>query len=124
MVRDALLWRDFIGPEHKQGAKRRAQGAGRRAQGARATSWSDVSVALLLSASESAAKPASPISLDPRLQPISNGQGCSVARLNWLRGGRARFDLLELRQRRVALERLRERRGARLTDLVVDQSVA
>ena len=44
---------------------------------ARATYESDVSVALLLSASESAAAPASPIRLPPRLQRGEEGQGCS-----------------------------------------------
>jgi hypothetical protein len=34
------------------------------------------------------------------------------------------LDLLEQRQRRVALERLRKRRGARLADLVVPQAAA
>ena len=38
------------------------------------------------------------------------------------KAGRAR--LLELCQRRVALERLRERRGARVADLVVRQAAA
>jgi hypothetical protein len=33
-------------------------------------------------------------------------------------------DLLELCQRRVALERLRERRGARLADMVAGQTAA
>jgi hypothetical protein len=39
------------------------------------------------------------------------------------RAGRAR-DLRKRRQRRVALERLRERSGAHLADLVVVQAVA
>ena len=44
---------------------------------ARATYESDVSVALLLSASESAAAPASPIRLVLRLQRGEEGQACS-----------------------------------------------
>jgi hypothetical protein len=44
---------------------------------ARATYWSDVSVALLLSASESAAAPASPIWLLVRLQRGEESKGCS-----------------------------------------------
>jgi hypothetical protein len=44
---------------------------------ARATYWSDVSVALRLSDSESAAAPTSPIRLAPRLQRGEEGQGCS-----------------------------------------------
>jgi hypothetical protein len=44
---------------------------------ARATYSSDVSVALLLSASESVAAPATPIWLYPRLQRREEGQGCS-----------------------------------------------
>jgi len=44
---------------------------------ARATYESDVSVALLLSASESAAAPASRILLFHRLQRGGEGQGCS-----------------------------------------------
>ncbi len=51
---------------------------GRLAQSrARATYSSDVSVALILSASESAAVPASPIWLDLRLQRGEEGEGCS-----------------------------------------------
>jgi hypothetical protein len=34
------------------------------------------------------------------------------------------LDLLERRQRRVALERLRERRGARVSDMVIPQAAA
>ena len=44
---------------------------------ARATYLSDVSVALLLIASESVAAPASPIRRLPRLQQGEEGQGCS-----------------------------------------------
>ncbi len=44
---------------------------------ARATYLSDVSVALILSASESAAAPTSPISSPSRLQRGEEGQGCS-----------------------------------------------
>jgi hypothetical protein len=43
----------------------------------RATYNSSVSVALLLSASESAAAPAAPIWFLPRLQRGEEGQGCS-----------------------------------------------
>jgi hypothetical protein len=90
---------------------------------ARATYESDVSVALLLSASESAATPASPMLLLPRLQREENGQGC------WWRDRAAgteqgERDLRERSQRRVALERLRERRGARVADLVAPQAAA
>ncbi len=88
-----------------------------------ATYESDVSVALLLSAKKISAAPASPIWLLCRLQRGEEGQGC------WRRdrttsteqGAR---DLLERRQRCVALERLRERRGARIADLVVIQAAA
>jgi hypothetical protein len=90
---------------------------------ARATYCSVVSVALLLSASESAAAPASPISLYCRLQRGDEGQVCS-----WRdRAAGAKLgarDLLQRRQRRVALERLRERRGARVADLVAPQAAA
>ncbi len=48
-----------------------------RAGQARATYLSKVSVALLLSASESAAAPASPIWLSATLQRGDEGQGCS-----------------------------------------------
>jgi hypothetical protein len=47
---------------------------------ARATYKSDVSVALLLSASESAAAPASPIWFSHRLQRREEGQGMLVAK--------------------------------------------
>jgi hypothetical protein len=50
---------------------------GRRNRAGRATYPSDVSVALLLSASESAAAPASPIWLFHTLQRGEEGQGCS-----------------------------------------------
>jgi hypothetical protein len=79
---------------------------------ARATYVSVVSVALLLSASESAAAPRSPIWLFCRLQRgEGEGQRCSWQdrAAGTEQGVR---DLLELSQRRVALERLRERRGA------------
>jgi hypothetical protein len=73
---------------------------------ARATYESDVSVALLLSAAESAAAPASPIWLLYRLQRGEEGQGCSWR--DWAAGTEeSARDLLERRQRRVALERLR-----------------
>ncbi len=94
-----------------------------------ATSWalatytSDVSVALLLSASESAAAPASPIVLPDSLQRGENSQGCSWRdrAAGTEQGAR---NLQERRQRRVALERLRERRGTRGPDLGVFQPAA
>jgi hypothetical protein len=73
---------------------------------ARATYKSDVSVALRFSASESAAAPASPISLLCRLQRGEEGQGCSW-RDRAAGAEQGARDLLERRQRRVALERLR-----------------
>ncbi len=90
---------------------------------ARATYNSVVSVALLLSASESAAAPAAPIWLVPRLQREDEGQGCSWRDRAACSKQGAR-DLLELCQRRVALERLRERPGARVADLSAIQAVA
>ncbi len=78
---------------------------GRRHRAGRATYTRDVSVALLLSASDSAAAPASPIRLDPRLQRGEEGQGC-CGETGPPTQSRAR-DLHERRQRRVALERLR-----------------
>ncbi len=80
---------------------------GRRAQSrARATYYSDVSVTLILSASESAAAPASPIWSLKMLQRGEVGQGCSWRdkAAGTEQGAR---DLLERRQRRVTLERLR-----------------
>jgi hypothetical protein len=72
-------------------------------QGAR-DFFSDVSVALLLSASDSAAAPASPIWLPPWLQRGEEGQGCSWRdAVGTEQGAR---DLRQRRQRRVALERL------------------
>jgi hypothetical protein len=50
---------------------------GRRQRAGRATYTRDVSVALLLSASESAAAPASPIQLYDRLHRGEEGQTCS-----------------------------------------------
>jgi hypothetical protein len=50
---------------------------GRRHRAGRATYSSDFSVALFLSASESAAAPAAPIPLPPRLQRGEGGQACS-----------------------------------------------
>ncbi len=50
---------------------------GRRHRAGRATSKSDVSVALLLSASESAAAPCLPILFRTRLQRGEEGQGSS-----------------------------------------------
>jgi hypothetical protein len=90
---------------------------------ARATYLSDVSVALLLSASESAVAPASPIRLITRLQRGEEGQRCSWRDRATDKEQGVR-DLLERRQRRVALERLRERRSARLADLVVHKAAA
>ena len=95
---------------------------GRRHRAGRATYMSDVSVALLLSASESAAPPASPISLYLRLQRerrVRDASGDTGPPAQ----SRAR-DLLQRRQRLVALERLRERRAARLADLVVLKAAA
>ena len=88
---------------------------------ARATYCSVVSVALLLSASESAAAPASPIWLSCRLQREEEGQGCSWRERAAGTELGAR-DLLERRQRRVSLERLRERRGARVANQVHPQT--
>jgi hypothetical protein len=88
-----------------------------------ATYYSVVSVALLSSASKSAAAPASLIWLPRRLQRekrrVRNTRGETVPPEQ----SRAR-DLLERRQRRVALKRLRERRGARVADLVTRQAAA
>jgi hypothetical protein len=58
-----------------------------------------------------------------RLQRGMEGQRCSWRdrAAGTEQGAR---DLLERRQRRVALERLRERRGARVADLVVPQAAA
>ncbi len=88
----------------------------------RATYESSFSVAFLLSASESAAAPAAPIWLFHRLQ-RGEGQGCS-SRDRAAGTEQGARDLLERRQRRVALERLRERRGARIADLVFAQAAA
>jgi hypothetical protein len=99
------------------------QGRRHRAGCARTTYRIDVSVALLFSASESAAAPATPIWLFRRLQQGEEGQECS-----WRDGAagteQGARDLLERCQRRVVLERLRERRGARDADLVSVQAVA
>jgi hypothetical protein len=72
----------------------------------RATYLSSVSVALLLSATESAKALSSPISLNLRLQRGEEGQGCSWRdrAASTEQGAR---DLQELCQRRVAFERLR-----------------
>jgi hypothetical protein len=83
----------------------------------RATYSIDVSVALILSDSDSAAAPASSIRLKARLQRGEEGQGCSW-RDRAAGTEQGTRDLLERRQRRVALERLRERRGARVADLI------
>ena len=58
-----------------------------------------------------------------RLQRGAEGQGCSWRKTAAGTEQGAR-DLLQRRQRRVALERLRERRGARVADLVVLQAAA
>jgi hypothetical protein len=57
---------------------------------------SDVSVALLLSASESAAAPASPICSPPRLQRGEEGQGCSWRDTKALSRARARIATYEI----------------------------
>jgi hypothetical protein len=75
------------------------------------------------SASESAAAPSSPIWLFHRLQRGDEGQGCSWRDRAAGREQGAR-SLLQRRQRDVALERLRERRGARVTDLVAAKAAA
>ncbi len=82
-----------------------------------ATYLSDVNVALLWSASESAAAPASPIRFASRLQREEEGQGCSWRdrAAGTEQGAR---DVLKRRQRHVDLERLRERLGALVVDLV------
>ena len=79
---------------------------GRRHRAGRVTYRRDVSVALLLSASESAAAPASPIWFSVRLLRGEEGQGYSW-RDRAARTKQVTRDLLERRQRRVALERLR-----------------
>ncbi len=73
---------------------------------ARATYPSFFSVALLLSASDSAAAPASPIWLSPRLQRGKEGHGC-LWRDRAAGTEQGARNLLQRRQRRVALERLR-----------------
>jgi hypothetical protein len=78
---------------------------------------------LILSASESAAAPASPIWLFPTLQRGEEGQGCSW-RDRAARAEQGARNLPELCQSRVALERLRERRGARGNDVVGPQAAA
>jgi hypothetical protein len=70
---------------------------------ARATYCSVVSVALLLSASESALAPASPIWLSCRLLRGEEGQGCSW-RDRAADTEQGERDLPQLCQRRVALE--------------------
>jgi hypothetical protein len=76
-----------------------------------------------LSASASAAAPNMPIPLPDRLQQGDEGQGCSWQdrAADTEQGTR---DLLERRQRRVALERLRERIGAIVADKTVPQAAA
>jgi hypothetical protein len=95
-----------------------------RAGRARVTYERNLSVLLLLSASESAATPASLIGFSSRLQ-----QGERRVRNYRLRNRAAGTeqgarDLRERRQRRVALERLRKRHGALVTDLVLKQPAA
>jgi hypothetical protein len=75
---------------------------GRRHRAGRATYLSDVSVALLLSASESAAAPVSRSRLLCRLQRGEEGQRCSW-RDRAAGAEQGARDLLERRQRRVAL---------------------
>jgi hypothetical protein len=77
----------------------------RRHSAGRATYSSDVSVALILSDSESAAAPASPIRLLFRLQRGEEGQGCSW-RDRAAGTEQSARNLLQRRQRRVALESL------------------
>jgi hypothetical protein len=88
----------------------------------RATYMTDVSVALTLSASESAAAPWSPIWLPSTLQQKKEGQGCS--RRDIIGTEQGARNLLERRQRRTALERLRERSDARLANVVFPQAAA
>ncbi len=111
------------GGEEGQGCSWRDRATSTEQGRARATYESDVSVALLLSESESAAAPASPIWLCRRLKRGEEGQGCSWRdrAAGTEQGAR---DLLERRQSRIALERLRERRGARVSDMVVPQAAA
>jgi hypothetical protein len=90
---------------------------------ARATYYSVVSVALLLSASESAVAPASPIWLLPRLQRGDESQTCSW-RDRAAGTAQGAHNLLEHRQRHVAFESLRERRSARGADLFELQAAA
>jgi hypothetical protein len=73
---------------------------------AHATYWSDVNVALHLSASESAAAPVTPIRLHDRLQRGEEGQACSW-RDRAASTEQGTRDSRKRRQRRVALERLR-----------------
>jgi hypothetical protein len=73
---------------------------------ARATYFTVVSVAWLLSASESAAAPAAPIGLSFRLLRGEEGQGCRW-RDRAASTEQGTRDLRQRRQRRVALERLR-----------------
>jgi hypothetical protein len=89
----------------------------------RTTYVSDVTVALLLSASESAAAPTSPMWFLPRLQRGEEGQVCSWRErpADTEQGSR---DLLERCQRSVALERLRECRGVSVADLVAIKAAA
>jgi hypothetical protein len=58
-----------------------------------------------------------------RLQRGEEGQGC-LWRENAALTEQGARDLLERRQGRVALERLRERRGARVADLVALKAAA
>ena len=90
---------------------------------ARATYLSDVSVALLLSASESTEAPASSIPAQHRLQRGEKGQEYTW-RDKAAGTEQCAHDLLERRQRRVALERFRKRLGAIVADLSVYQAAA
>jgi hypothetical protein len=89
----------------------------------RATYKSDVSAALLLSASENVEAPAGPILLLARLQREEKSQGFSLRdrAAGTAQGAR---NLRERCQFRVALERLRERRDTRVADLVGIQAAA
>jgi hypothetical protein len=89
---------------------------------ARVTDESDVSVVLLLSVSESAAAPSLEMPLLFRLQRGNGGSGMLLdSRPEAQSCGR---DLPERHQSLVALERLRERRGALVLDPVAVQAGA
>ncbi len=87
---------------------------------ARAAYSSEVSVVLLLSASAIDLAPASPIWFPLSLQ--RGGRGSVVLVAVGTKHGAC--DLLERSERRVALERVRDRLGARIADLVAAQAGA